>query len=58
MATSDPRQAEGERAVFAAFLTAYHSFAGQVKTSRQPDDEFPDVAVTLMDGAEVDFELG
>ncbi len=50
--------AEEERAVFNAFLAAYPSFASSIKEVRQPDDQFPDVTVILMDGGEIDFELG
>ena len=50
--------AEEENAVFEAFLAAHPSFATTVKEVRQPDQEFPDVIVTLNAEGEVDFELG
>lgn len=58
MATRAPSHAQEERTIFEAFLAAYPSFAAQVESIRQPDDEFPDVIVGWKDGTEVDFEFG
>lgn len=58
MSTRSSSHAKEERAIFDAFLAAHPSLAAQIKQSRQPDEEFPDVVVELKDGVEVDFELG
>ena len=58
MPTRQTAHAEEEKAIFEAFLTAHPAFAKVLKEYRQPDAEFPDVVVTLLDSREVDFELG
>jgi len=58
MPIRQPAHAEEEKAIFEAFLSAYPAFKATIKEVRQPDAEFPDAVATMLDGSEVDFELG
>ena len=58
MSIRQPAHAEEEKAIFEAFLAAHPAFAATVMETSQPDAEFPDIVVTLLDATKVDFELG
>ena len=53
----DPTQTFEEAAIFDAFLTFYPSFAATVIGPSPPTAEFPDRAVRLKNGSQIEFEL-
>src|SRR5262249_8364921 len=58
MATRSTAHARDEMAMFEVFLAAHPDFAAEIKEVRQPDDQFPDLIVVMLNGTEVDFEMG
>ena len=59
MTIRNAKQSAYEHSIFGMFLRAHPSFASTVVLPpHQPAADFPDVIVSLIDGSQVDFELG